>query len=179
MVESGTYAVTIKVNGSTPVHTYKSGEAFGELALMYNTPRAATVKCVTGGILYALDRVAFRSILMAHNRSNADSTAQFLKSVQLLNSLTDAQRDAVGSVLVEERYGQGEVIVRQGDPADSLYVIKKGTCIAHLSDGGGSLGKEVARMGPGGVFGESALADNEGDAYRQASVVAFNDVVME
>jgi serine/threonine protein kinase/CRP-like cAMP-binding protein len=178
VVDSGEYSVLLKAKGLTPVHYYSSGDSFGELALMYNTPRAATVQCVTAGTLWALDRVAFRRILMAHNRSNADSTAQFLKSVQLLNSLTDAQRDAVGSVLIEEKYAAGEVIVRQGDPADSLYVIKKGTCIAHLSDDGGeTLGKEVARMSAGGVFGESALADSE-NAYRQASVVALGDVVM-
>ena len=72
-----------------------------------------------------------------------------------------------------------EVIVKQGDPADSLYVIKKGTCIAQLSeDSGATLGKEVARMGAGGVFGESALLKDATDAIRQASVVAANEVTM-
>jgi CRP-like cAMP-binding protein/serine/threonine protein kinase len=178
VVDSGEYSVLLKQKGYEPVHFYTAGDAFGELALMYNTPRAATVQCVTPGVLWALDRVAFRRILMAGNRAEADSTAQFLRSVPLLSSLTDAQRDAVGSVLIEEKYTAGDVIVRQGDKADSLYVIKTGTCVAHLSDDGGkTLGREVARMSAGGVFGESALADTT-NAYRQASVVAANDVTM-
>ena len=178
VVDTGEYEVLLKAVGETPVHTYHSGDCFGELALMYNTPRAATVRCSQQGKLWALDRVAFRRILMAHNREAADSTAQFLRSVPLLSSLTEQQRDAVGSVLIEEKYEEGDVIVKQGDKADSLYVIKQGTCVAHLSsDGGETLGKEVARMNAGGVFGESALADSA-NAYRQASVVAGGDGVV-
>ena len=140
-------------------------------------------------MLRALDRVAFRQILMEHAKSIVESTSQFLRSVPLLATLTDSQRDAVGSVLIEENYVAGEVIVQQGDIADSLFVIKTGTCVAWILDqdsgvarvddssGGPFLGKEVARMGPGGVFGESALSDSS-TAVRQASVVAHNDVTM-
>ena len=178
-MQSGEYIVLLKQKGLTPVHTYYKGDAFGELALMYNTPRAATVQCLASGTLWALDRVAFRQILMEHNKSAVESTAQFLRSVPLLSTLTDQQRDAVGSVLIEESYSVGEAIVEQGAPADSLYVIKRGTCVAHVSeDGGETMGKEVARMGAGGVFGESALSESDKDAVRQASVVAANEVTM-
>ena len=68
MVQSGEYIVLLKQKGHTPVHTYYKGDAFGELALMYNTPRAATVQCINAGTLWALDRVAFRQILMEHNK---------------------------------------------------------------------------------------------------------------
>lgn len=43
--------------------TYKKGEAFGELALMYNAPRAATIKSKTDGTLFALDRITFSQIV--------------------------------------------------------------------------------------------------------------------
>ena len=76
VAQSGTYSVTLKQKGVTPVHFYKMGDTFGELALMYNTPRAATVKCVSDGTLWALDRIAFRSILMTVNKSAAQETAQ-------------------------------------------------------------------------------------------------------
>ena len=46
------------------VHTYRNpGESFGELALLYNCPRAATVRCTRGGTLWALDRATFRAVL--------------------------------------------------------------------------------------------------------------------
>ena len=41
-----------------------AGGSFGELALMYNAPRAASVVSNSPGILWALDRITFRRILM-------------------------------------------------------------------------------------------------------------------
>ena len=51
--------------------TYLTGESFGELALMYNSPRAATIRCSKSGILYGLDRQTFINIVqqLAENKS--------------------------------------------------------------------------------------------------------------
>ena len=48
--------------GDRPVLTYRSGDSFGELALLYNAPRAATVLCEEDGVLWALERKAFRCV---------------------------------------------------------------------------------------------------------------------
>ncbi len=45
------------------VRDYKSGDAFGELALLYNAPRAATIKTDSDCILYSLDRQTFNHIV--------------------------------------------------------------------------------------------------------------------
>lgn len=51
--------------GEEPKHlkVYKPGEAFGELALLYNAPRAATIKAKTEAIMFALDRNCFNYIV--------------------------------------------------------------------------------------------------------------------
>lgn len=43
--------------------TYEPGEAFGELALLYNAPRAATIKAVDDCVCFALDRETFNHIV--------------------------------------------------------------------------------------------------------------------
>ena len=62
VVHSGEYDVILSQHGDEPVHTYQSGY-FGELALLYDKPRAATIQCKTAGILYQLDRATFMDIV--------------------------------------------------------------------------------------------------------------------
>lgn len=45
---------------SVQVKSMGPGESFGELALMYSTPRTATCKAVTKARLWALDRISFK-----------------------------------------------------------------------------------------------------------------------
>lgn len=52
-----------KEEGDVWLKLYKPGEAFGELALLYNAPRAATIKSKTDCILWALDRETFKNIV--------------------------------------------------------------------------------------------------------------------
>ena len=131
VVHSGKFAAYLRQveDGKKAVKEYAEGDTFGELALMYNTPRAATVKCLSKGSLWALDRSTFRGILMAANKDSVDSTSSFLKSVSLLSPLTDAQRDALSNVLEELTFVPKETIVREGDVADALFLI----CLLYTS----------------------------------------------
>eukprot|EP00937_MAST-01D_sp_MAST-1D-sp2_P003848 g3848.t1 len=59
-----------------PVMTYSSGGVFGELALMYNCPRAATVEASSDGTLLVLDRASFRKHIIALQKSKGRARAQ-------------------------------------------------------------------------------------------------------
>ena len=63
VVGSGEYVVLLVKAGETPVHTFREGGMFGELALLYNQPRAASVRCEQAGSLFALDRMNFQAVL--------------------------------------------------------------------------------------------------------------------
>jgi small-conductance mechanosensitive channel len=67
-------------------------------------------------------------------------------------------------------YGPGEVVLRQGDPGDSLYVVRAGHVAVELGAHGAR--KEVATLSAGQFFGEMSLMTGES---RAATVVAKSD----
>lgn len=62
VLDSGTAAVKVK---DVVVATLRPGQAFGELALMYSAPRAATVTAADACRCWAMDRRSFRRLLIA------------------------------------------------------------------------------------------------------------------
>lgn len=62
----GTYHAYVKLDDGSQklIHTYHDKGSFGELALLYNQPRAATIQAGGVGSLWALDRQTFRRIIL-------------------------------------------------------------------------------------------------------------------
>lgn len=133
VVASGAFSAYLSQveSGVKPVKNYETGGTFGELALMYNSPRAASVKCTASGALWSLDRQTFRGILMAVHMGELDTAVQFLQAVSILSPLTDEQRARIGEALTEHTFEAGEAIVREGDVADALFIIKRGEVLWH------------------------------------------------
>ena len=69
IVHSGAFAAFVADAASgqeAKVADYKSGQYFGELALLYNSPRAATVRAQETGTCYCLDRATFRTLVQGY-----------------------------------------------------------------------------------------------------------------
>lgn len=98
--------------------------------------------------------------------SRALETCSFLKEVALFSSLeTDFLLD-LANIVDEVHIFRGDVLFRQGDYGDSLYVIREGV-LAVLVDG-----VEVATLGNKEFVGEMSLIDNE---PRSATIKAIED----
>jgi cAMP-dependent protein kinase regulator len=72
---------------SKHVHTYDSSGSFGELALLYNMPRAATIQAATEGSLWGMDRQTFRRILLKSAFKKRKMYESLLESVPMLKAL--------------------------------------------------------------------------------------------
>jgi CRP/FNR family transcriptional regulator, cyclic AMP receptor protein len=101
---------------------------------------------------------------MAHEENKL-----FLKRVPLFTGLTDAQFDLLAAGSTRRNFPKGRMIVAEGEPSQSLYILLSGRAKVQRSD---SEGKEVilAVLGPGEFFGEMSLID---DAPRSASVITL------
>jgi small-conductance mechanosensitive channel len=91
--------------------------------------------------------------------------------IAVLSALSEDEQVQVAQRAGIADYGEGEYIVRQGEPGDSLYIIRKGSCDVFIR-GDGDREKKVAHIETGGFFGEMSLLTGEA---RNATVKAAED----
>lgn len=107
------------------VKEYSAGDSFGELALLYNAPRAATVKASTNCVLWAMDRMTFRTILLHTTSNKRKLYEKFLEDVPLLKTLDKYERSAIADVLETEYFEEGQEILVEGQPGDKFYILEE------------------------------------------------------
>lgn len=159
VVDAGTPEVYLRDKDSDTekkVLSYTEGDSFGELALMYNAPRAATVKASGAVKLWALDRLTFRVILQDSTMKKRDMHKTFLEKVRqgglyhfgctyeahcillllpclctcqvkILSNLSEYERLTIADSLVPESYPANTKIISQGEVGDKFYIIEKVT----------------------------------------------------
>ncbi|KAI4896011.1 hypothetical protein NFI96_021521 [Prochilodus magdalenae] len=160
VIERGTFSIYMKVDGlERLVGTYNSRGSFGELALMYNTKRAATIIATSAGAVWCLDRMTFRRIIVRNNAKKRKLYEAFIESVPLLESLKAAERMKVVDVLCCQVCSDGERIIAQGDSADCFYIVESGGVRILMSKNG--VETEIAVCSRGQYFGELALITNK------------------
>lgn len=175
VVEQGKFQIyVINDDGSKDVRgEYENSGSFGELALMYNQPRAATVVALTDGSLWAMDRNTFRKIVLKRAYKKRKDFEALFERVTVLQGLNGYERMNLCDALVSQRFSNGQTIIVQGDIANGMYFIESGNVkiVKKLEDGSVM---ELAILGKGDYFGELALIEHK---PRAASVYAIGDNV--
>jgi len=95
----------------------------------------------------------------------------WLASIDLFATLSEAQRSDIAAMTTTRLYGDGEAIVREGEPGHSMFVVCLGAGAVLLEPER----QEVALIQPGGYFGEMSLLTGE---PRSATVVARGDTLV-
>ncbi|XP_067420560.1 cAMP-dependent protein kinase type II-beta regulatory subunit [Emydura macquarii macquarii] len=179
VIDRGTYDIYVKCDGvGRCVGTYDNRGSFGELALMYNTPRAATIIATSPGAVWGLDRVTFRRIIVKNNAKKRRMYENFIASLPFLKSLELSERLKVVDVIGTKIYKDGEQIIAQGDMADCFFIVESGEVRITMKrknkqdvEENGAV--EIARYSRGQYFGELALVTNK---PRAASAFALGTV---
>jgi len=149
--ECDAFTSSVTANGGL-VKTFNAGDSFGELALMYNCPRTATVSARTDSILWSIDRASFRRVLLEENARKASLYEEFLEAVPLLRPLSKAQRNRMVDALEPVSYKAGESIITEGKEGTHFYVIESGEVnVSNKANG------HLAKRSRGDYFGEVSL----------------------
>eukprot|EP00919_Chromeraceae_sp_WS-2016_P069966 GHVR01165891.1.p1 GENE.GHVR01165891.1~~GHVR01165891.1.p1 ORF type:complete len:396 (+),score=106.82 GHVR01165891.1:192-1379(+) len=151
------------------VKTCTEGDVFGELALLYNCPRAASVESRDESVVWILGRDTFNAIVKDSASKRRDLYDQFLSSVLLFNNMDAYERSKIADALNTEIFSEGEYIVKQGEAGDKFFLVEKGEAYATKSFAPGEPAKEVMQYKRGDYFGELALLKNE---PRAANIIA-------
>jgi cAMP-dependent protein kinase regulator len=155
------------------VKEYSAGDVFGELALLYNAPRAATIIAETEGVLWSLDRECFNHIVKDAAVKRRERYVEFLCKVELLAGMDPYERSQLADVLKTEKFAQGDVVIKQGEEGNVFFIVEDGSAVATKVLHEGQQAQEVMRYGPGDYFGELALIRNE---PRAANVQATSEL---
>lgn len=172
VVHSGTFHVFVK--GVGMVAKRSNGTCFGELALMYGSPRAATVTAMEDSIVWVVDRYTFRRVVTGLTKNKFNEHVQFLTKVDLLSPLANYEREKIAEALEEVVFEENQWVVKQGEEGDCIYLVAQGELSITKSEGGGEA-VEVMRCHKGDYFGERALIRNE---PRAASIQAVKRCVL-
>ncbi|XP_076317899.1 cGMP-dependent protein kinase, isozyme 2 forms cD4/T1/T3A/T3B-like isoform X2 [Tachypleus tridentatus] len=145
------------------------GKVFGELAILYNCTRTATVKAVNDCRLWAIERQCFQTIMMRTGLVRQAEHTDFLKSVPTFRKLNEETLIKIADVLEETTYSKGDYIIRQGAHGDTFFIISKGKVKVTIKVPELEEEKYIRTLYRGDFFGEKAL---QGEDVRTANIIA-------
>uniref|UniRef100_A0A8C0F5I1 cGMP-dependent protein kinase n=1 Tax=Bubo bubo TaxID=30461 RepID=A0A8C0F5I1_BUBBB len=143
--------------------------AFGELAILYNCTRTASVKAITNVKTWALDREVFQNIMRVTAQTRQEQYRNFLRSVSLLKNLPEDKLAKIMDCLEVEYYDKGDYVIREGEEGNTFFIIAKGKVIVTQSTANHSQPQLIKNLHKGDYFGEKALIS---DDVRSANVIA-------
>mmetsp|Transcript_15644 Transcript_15644/g.27281 ORF Transcript_15644/g.27281 Transcript_15644/m.27281 type:complete len:806 (-) Transcript_15644:1313-3730(-) len=167
LVESGDFSFVVD---GQPTGGCVAGDSFGELALLYNCPRAATVQCTSPAVVWYLERSAFREIVAVNEEEKRNEVRGTLQKVPLLAKLNADQLNLISDAVVKVHFKAGETIIKKNTKGKIFYMIRSGKVKCARAGSNGDRNELI--LGEGDYFGERSLMKQE---PRAADVIAVTD----
>ncbi|XP_069089714.1 cGMP-dependent protein kinase 2-like [Pleurodeles waltl] len=153
------------------LRTLSMGDVFGELAILYNCKRTATVKAIGHVKLWEIHRQTFRTIMANNSRQKRQDTLRLLKETQTLKQMSDAQLSRIIDSMEECKFLPGDLIASDNGKGTDFYIILRGEVqVTQRMNGKDDL---IGIMRTGEYFGElSPLRD----IYKTTTFRAIGEV---
>lgn len=147
---------------------------FGEIALLQNDKRTASITATTDCDTWVLTGECFKYIIAQNSIRRRNISLEFLNKVNLFDKLEQYEKIKLIEGLTTQTYQKGEYIFHKGDQGDNFYIIEEGEVEFGHEDEEGNIPEPVRVLGVGSHFGEIALIN---DVKRTLSVRATTDKV--
>ena len=171
-VEEGQLSVVV---GGIDVDTIGKDTVFGEVALIYDLNRTATIRASTKCSMWLLHRSMFQHILRGNAIAERKLKFSFLKTVKIFASLSHREISRITDVMEEHTFLADEVMIKEGEEADSMYIIQEGQAVVSQALDSETDDKSLLRiLKEGDYFGEKALLTD--GSLRTATVTAASKV---
>ena len=177
-VEEGNLKCYKKFQGESEpklVKEYQPGDSFGELALLYNAPRAATITAESDKVItWVLDRETFNHIVKEAAQKKREKYENFLKNVEILGSIDNYELMQICDALKTATFKKGDYIIKEGEMGDVFYILEEGECEATKTLEPGKPDTVIKEYKVGDYFGERALIRGE---PRACNIIAKSEMV--
>lgn len=107
------------------VRLYK-GMSFGELALIDNKPRAATIKCESDCIFATMERSDYTKTLSRIENRNINKVIDFFKDLPYFENYGRAALNKIRFNFSRIKFKRKHIIYKEGDPSDFVYIVING-----------------------------------------------------
>ncbi|KAK3255477.1 hypothetical protein CYMTET_35340 [Cymbomonas tetramitiformis] len=152
---------------SEPDSTLEPGGCFGHAALSQDKPGPAAAQ-VTASEKVEVAYISHTDLweLLGDRRwqlqEDQAPRAQALRTVPALQMLTEDETKGVVSHMATRYYKEGDVIARDGEPVDYLFVLEDGLVDLELPSKKGAVASVPKKLAPGTVFGYESLFTEAG-----------------
>lgn len=154
-----------------------TGDVFGEAAMVSGAPRLASVVTDTEAVVLEFKREAMSQVISRFARVGEmldvfyreRLLANVLRASPILRSLPDGEKQALQAAFQPATFVDAQRIINEGQPADSVYLLLRGTCVVTHASGG-----RYPDLREGDLFGEVSVLSG---SHATASVAAQGPVL--
>lgn len=163
--------MSVEIDGEVKRKLSPLDGGFGELALLFNAPRSASIRAETPCFLWYIDRRTFKRAVEEVISGSYNENKAFIDKCVLLGELSNGERQALADIAMSQYYEKNSKICKEGELASSFYILKAGR-IRRLKEGA-----TLGFIEKGEVF-EHAAALNEEPLRRETLITEENSHVL-
>lgn len=125
-IHSGSYKVSID---GKDLKTLGPNDSFGELALLYQMVRSATITCTQPGELWQMDQTSFKSCMEKLSSTQARRAEAFFRQDTNFCGLPTADLKLLAGLCSSQQFNEGEEVLREGEVGHWMFIITSGKVV--------------------------------------------------